>query len=148
MSARLSLIRTTLAGDAVMADRVTTCRRQGTIARALSDEAPRDVISAFLPSVNGSAACKNIKGGCGCAHAEQKLIVEMLKTVGTTGKRWTLLSTLAPCEQCANLVVLSGLFHTVAWLRPYAEGAGLKILEAAGIKLIAPQSPFSHMVQG
>jgi deoxycytidylate deaminase len=85
-------------------------------------------------SVNGLPTCKAAEGGCGCIHAEQRLIIKLLKN--RVAGDLTMLTTLEPCESCANLIVESNLFSTVYFLRDYRSMVGRTILESAGIKAI------------
>lgn len=121
-----------LRDDAQLSERITTCRRRGTLARAVRIVDGEIVATQY--SVNGLPTCKAVEGGCGCIHAEQRLIIKLLRSqvVGDL----TMLTTLEPCESCANLIVESGLFSAVYFLRDYRSMVGRTILESAGIKAI------------
>ena len=145
------LIRTQLHADQLVSERATSCRRRGTMARAvLIQRVPHSADDEIVPvaafaEINGGGHCSATPAGCGCVHAEQKLIVKMLKA----GKKpdhlvYAMLTTLEPCEQCANLIVESGLFSVVAWLQEYRGGKGRDILRRANISVVDADSPFMN----
>lgn len=115
--------------DSRLAESLTVCRRRGTVARAgyIVDEG----FDSLQWSVNGSPKCAAIEAGCGCVHAEQRLITQLLKT--RIDGPLVMLTTLEPCEQCANLIVESELFSKVFYLRDYRAKVGRAILSNAGI---------------
>lgn len=145
---RLSdVIGSTLREDAATAGQCTTCRTRGTFARAvdlttvvLGDDVDIDA-ATVARAVNGSPWCSATRGSCGCVHAEQRLVLHLMRQRRPVASL-LLLSTLEPCEQCAKLVAECGLFKSVAWLRGYGEGRGREILKAAGVEVIEPNSPF------
>jgi deoxycytidylate deaminase len=137
------VMRARLASDAEAAERATTCRRRGTMARAVVVEGEDIILLPNLVVANGGASCLALPAGCGCPHAEQKLIVKILRDSNYAKRSdLCLLSSLEPCEQCANLIVESGLFSRVAWLATYRDGRGQEILRRANIFCQDGESPF------
>ena len=135
-------MRLQLAADQQVAESVTTCRRRGTMARAviINGESLR---STLFVAVNGGRECASIPGECGCTHAEQRLVVQALKSTEKLDPRVSaVLTTLEPCEQCANLIVECGLFSSVAWLQEYRGGKGRETLKRGGIMVIDACGPF------
>lgn len=119
------------------ADHVTRCRRRGCGAAAIAEDGTHWGPEYNGP-VNDSRTCDNIQGNCGCCHAEQRLLswmgfggsMEWTNLQGT----WTLISTLSPCTNCANLIVISKQFKEVRYLyKLNHDQRGIDILESAGI---------------
>lgn len=136
-------IRSRLTDDQLAAEASTTCRRRGTMARAVIIEGEEIVLLPGAAFTNGCAHCLAFPGGCGCPHAEQKLIVALLRHERySLRKDLCLLTSLEPCEQCANLIVECGLFTRVAWLFLYRDGRGRDILRRANIPCQDGDSPF------
>ena len=126
--------------DQKLAEATTSCLRRGTASRAA---AVVDGVLDIQPSivyVNGSVGCTGAMGSCGCCHAEQRLVVDLLRR--PVSPKRVLLSTLEPCQSCANLVVESALFDVVAWLMAYRGGLGRQVLVNAGIACVSPETPF------
>jgi deoxycytidylate deaminase len=119
----------------VQAEAYGQCLRRVTVAAACRNywevNAPMVVVNS---AVNGpmpvGQSCLNIQGKCGCMHAEQKLVMHMLRqqAVKRLEGKFILLSTLEPCPTCAHLIGESDLFWRVYYLRDYAEGLGSRIL--------------------
>lgn len=130
-----------LALDASKARGATQCLRRGTMSRLclqLDDE-----LILGECAINGDRYCSSTEGSCGCPHAEQKLLVSLLKGRGDNYDQMILLTTLEPCVQCANLIALVGI-RKVAWLQTYGNGEGRKILRNHGIACITPSEPFTY----
>lgn len=116
--------------DAAFAEASTVCNRRGTAARAV--DIWTDVVSDVAVAFNGSPHCTSSEGSCGCVHAEQRLILNLAQS-HSPKRRFTLLTTLEPCESCANLIVESNLFSNVFFLREYRGGKGRVILRRSDI---------------
>lgn len=125
--------RALLIADADLADRTTRCLRRGCAARALHVEFGRDV-GPFFNGPSTSCDCTAVRGSCGCAHAEQRLVTTMLKE-HLVRRDWKLYCTLSPCAQCADLIILSGLFVEVVYLRTLHDRRGIDKIVAAGIEI-------------
>tara|TARA_R100000152_G_C6728751_1_gene153712 strand:- start:9 stop:359 length:351 start_codon:yes stop_codon:yes gene_type:complete len=97
----------------------------------------RPVAARFGPkiAVNGPAngsTCSGYVGNCGCMHAEAKLIMEMLKE----GREHPHLEvTLAPCVQCAHLIVAVGWIKRVTYTHDYRDKQGVRIIRNAGLEV-------------
>ena len=105
-------ILTYLDSHEFIAKRDTKCLRKGVacsvlLLKEIDGELPRIVMC-----VNGPVEhfhCRNIVGGCGCIHSEQKAIL-FLAIQGFLRKEQShlLLCTYSPCTNCANLIIISG----------------------------------------
>lgn len=73
--------------------------------------------------------CRGAAGACGCVHAEANALVKLRSSEGGL----VMVLTDSPCEHCAGLVVNSGRVGYVAYGREYRDGAGLGVLQAAGV---------------
>ena len=110
------------------------CLRRVTIAAALRAYDGGEKLLTRMTTVNGpmpgGQSCLNVEGKCGCMHAEQKLVMMMLRQqlLKRIEGKFILLSTLEPCPTCAHLIGESDLFWRVYYLRDYAEGLGSRIL--------------------
>jgi len=119
--------------DASAAQRRTRCLRRGTAARITCW--PYQSATYF----NGDDHCTNMKGGCGCTHAEQRAVLAILTSpvLHEIAGRCTLWVTLSPCTACANLCVNSLLFSKVVYLRELKHDLrGIDILRKAGIEVV------------
>jgi deoxycytidylate deaminase len=94
-----------------MADhlRVVRCMRRATVA-LLFGEGSHSLFSAGNCPM-GTHVCTGITGGCGCAHAEQQLVMQALAlpTLIQPGKDLELWSWLSPCSSCANAIAIAKL---------------------------------------
>ena len=108
------------------------CHRRTTVAMAWSYET-KEVISV---GYNGPAAlsCSGERGSCGCAHAEVRMLADGLVAIANHPcQGLLLLSTLAPCINCANLLLALRKFRTVLYLHEWrAEDPRSKMLLRAG----------------
>lgn len=68
-------------------------------------------------------------GKYGCIHAEAQAIAKCT----STDTRKVMFVTLAPCTTCAALIANSG-FSRLYYLTDWKDTAGLKLLQAAGIR--------------
>lgn len=134
----IGTMREILEKHTTAAQRVTSCLRRGcgAVAVASVGEDDQRLFQTCSSAVNGSSSCKAAQGSCGCPHAEQRLIVGMLQAISTFNRRrhLVLLTTLAPCPQCANLILLSDLFRSVIYLLEYdTDTSGPDILKRGGV---------------
>lgn len=117
--------------------RVNQCVRRSTVALLLEGDVP------LISFGNGPVArhvCTGMKGACGCAHAEQRLIPWALMNSDALINP-NIASWLSPCTSCANLIVIAqgnGLdiktFYYVDELEH--DQAGKRIVRAAGIDIV------------
>lgn len=73
--------------------------------------------------------CTGAEGACGCIHAEANALIKL----ETTEAGLILLTTSAPCEHCAGLIVNSRRVGTVVWGHKFRTDDGLRRLAAAGL---------------
>lgn len=117
--------------DAAQAELITQCKRRGTAFRILDSKGEGTLNFA----VNGGGfMCLGQSGDCCCAHAEVSAIMELLRTtVELTGSGLIGLSTLSPCPACAHVIVKSGMFSRIEYLREYDDARGINILWAGKV---------------
>lgn len=73
-----------------------------------------------------------IDGKYGCIHAEQNALIKCMSN--EPGK--VMFVTLSPCKQCAAAIVNApGGFSAVYYCEEWKDTSGIKLLEAAGIKV-------------
>lgn len=132
-------VRAQLERDAEKARATTQCKRRGTMSRLCMQLGEKLMPGEY--AINGNSSCTGVEGKCGCPHAEQRLIVRLLRDRAASFEQMILLTTLEPCVQCANLIILSGI-KRVAWLSPYSDSLGRVILANGGVRCIDVSSPF------
>ena len=66
-------------------------------------------------------------------HAEENAIAKVAKSSDTSDHA-TLFSTMAPCVECAKLIIQSGISRVV-YNNRYRYDIGLELLESAGVKV-------------
>lgn len=94
------------------------------------------IISAALERAPKRLVCTNEVGNCGCVHAEQKAVVQLLKCM-VIEDRFMLCSTYSPCTNCANLITLVPQIKIVLYAIPTEHDLrGIQILQDAGIKVL------------
>lgn len=99
-----------------------TCRRKSCGCVILEINLKESLIQHFT-AVNGASGpknkCSNIKGACGCSHAEPRAIMKYLKKRRSKVKwryiKTVLLTTFSSCVNCANIIVDSGVIDVVAY---------------------------------
>jgi len=74
--------------------------------------------------------CRNEPGNCGCVHAEANALVKLQ----TPERGLILISTTAPCELCARLIVNTGRIQGLVYMEDYRSTFGLAILRKAKIE--------------
>lgn len=104
----------------------TRCLRTGSGvgARLLNND------KVFINGPISEISCTGAMGNCGCAHAEEQLIIALLR--GEISGN-VLLTTKSPCITCARLIIASKLINQVVWLYPYRDDSGLRLLRSTGI---------------
>jgi len=98
------------------------CQRKGCGCVILEINLRESLIQHFA-AVNGPSGpknkCSNIKGACGCSHAEPRAIMKYLKQRKPRIKRdyikTILLTTFSSCVNCANIIVDSGVIDVVIY---------------------------------
>jgi len=66
-------------------------------------------------------------------HAESNAITKLAKSTSSSDGA-TLYVTLAPCFECAKLIIQSGI-NRVVYLESYRDKSGLHLLEQAGVQI-------------
>lgn len=66
-------------------------------------------------------------------HAEANAILKVAKSTNST-EGATLYCTLAPCLECAKLIIQSGITRLV-YSEPYRDNSGIELLTRAGVKI-------------
>ena len=98
----------------------------------------KDMTQVYSIGLNGGpvglADCMcNIDGKYGCIHAEINALIKC----NNTSPEKIMFVTLSPCKQCAAAIInAQGGFSTVYYLEAWKDNTGIKLLEAAGIKVI------------
>ena len=67
-------------------------------------------------------------------HAEENAIAKLAKSTDTSNKA-TVYSTLAPCVECAKLMIQAGIVRVI-FLKRYRYDAGVDLLRDSGIFVI------------
>lgn len=88
------------------------CRRKSVCAIACRAETGILFAVAYNGPV-GDWSCTNEVGRCGCMHAEQRLILDLLRD--SRPPSLDLYVTHSPCQTCANLILESNLFRRVVF---------------------------------
>lgn len=104
------------------------------VAAVITDKEMSQVYSIGLNGgPKGLADCLCvIDGKYGCIHAEQNALVKCL----SDAKDKVMFVTLSPCKTCAAAIINApGSFSAVYYCEEWKDTAGIKLLEAAGIKV-------------
>jgi deoxycytidylate deaminase len=88
------------------------------------------------PRGSPNDACRGGEGSCGCIHGEANAIAKL----SGTRDGLVLLTTTAPCEHCAGLVVNCMRVGYIVYGRAYRDPAGLGVLGAAGVVAVSWRS--------
>lgn len=105
------------------------------VAAVITDKDMSQVYSIGLNGgPKGLADCLcTIDGKYGCIHAEQNALVKCLSDAPDK----IMFVTLSPCKQCAAAIINApGSFSAVYYVDEWKDKTGIKLLEAAGIKVI------------
>jgi deoxycytidylate deaminase len=98
------------------AERNQQCLRKAVGCAAVTFDANLDCIPHHIamthngPSREGNK-CLNIVGGCGCSHAEPRLVQSVLQLSGIVKMPLILMCSYSPCTNCANIIIDSKLFR-------------------------------------
>lgn len=96
---------------------------------------PADFTEVLAIGYNGPPAglpndgCRGAEGACGCVHGEASALVKLTSPRSDL----TLVTTVAPCEHCAGLIINSGKVRKVVYVSQYRDPAGLELLGKAMI---------------
>lgn len=102
------------------AEKHQVCRRKAVGCAILEVDLQDELITHFT-AINGPSGpnnkCSNIKGACGCSHAEPRVIMKYLKQTKRNGyrRKTILLTTFSSCVNCANIIIDSGIIDVVAY---------------------------------
>ena len=109
------------------------CERK--VAAVITD---RDMSQVYSIGLNGGpkglvdCMC-NLGGKYGCVHAEINALVKCTNT----DKDKVMFVTLSPCAACAAAIINApGSFSTVYHTEKWKDDTGIKLLEAAGIRVV------------
>lgn len=111
----------------------TNCKRKLVRCWAFTAYEEDGELTKVLKANNGSNyICSNEVGNCGCAHAETRVILGLMKT--QVPGPFVLLVNYSPCSNCANLIVDSKLIIAVAYRHVTEhDKRGLAILQKNSI---------------
>lgn len=98
----------------------------------------RIIATGYVGSPSGSPHCSEVgcelgnHGGCiRTVHAEANAIAFAARS-GIPTESCVLYSTLAPCRECAKLIINSGI-RRVVFHHTYRDPGGIELLDSAGI---------------
>lgn len=75
------------------------------------------------------AVCSGVIGGCGCYHAEIRMLIEN----ATTAKGSVAVVTYSPCTNCANALIHSGVIAVIYGIFTEHDPGAVDRLKSAGI---------------
>ncbi len=90
------------------------------------------------PTAMPNNSCRNIKGDCGCIHAEQNAIAMVDGTIPNK----TMFITMNPCESCANLIVQSNISR-VFYCHEYRNTTGIVRLNKCHVEVLRIKMEYS-----
>lgn len=111
----------------------TKCKRKGVVC-VVHRLDTRAYVAAMINRPAEKQVCKNVKGACGCLHAEQLMLDSNALDLND---QYIFLVSYSCCQRCAELIVESGCVSVVAF-RVLAEHHGESVnryLEANNIKV-------------
>lgn len=98
------------------------CKRKSCGCVILEIDLKQQLIQHFSATNGASGSknkCLNIKGACGCSHAEPRAIMKYLKKrrlkIKPAYVKTILLTTFSSCVNCANIIVDSKVIDAVAY---------------------------------
>lgn len=62
---------------------------------------------SIVTAYNGNHGCLNVPGGCGCGHAEPRVILKGISS--SLFENCFMICTYSPCINCANVIMDSGI---------------------------------------
>ncbi len=99
---------------------------------------PRDFTEVLAVGYNGPPAgvdndsCRGDEGQCGCVHSEASALVKLK----SPRRDLILVTTLAPCEHCAGLILNSKSVSVVVYRDEYRDSSGLSLLRSSGLVIV------------
>ena len=103
----------------IKAEKNQVCKRKAVGAAIL--EINLNGVIIHYTAVNGPSGsenkCSNIKGACGCSHAEPRVIMKYLKERKKCDDpvKTILLTTYSACVNCSNIIIDSKVIDAVAY---------------------------------
>jgi deoxycytidylate deaminase len=128
----------TLAGEL---GTLSTCKRDGVGCVII----PTDFSRVHSIGYNGPPAgqdndsCRNEQGNCGCIHAEANAVIKL----GNVSDAM-IITTRAPCEACAGLIINSRKISHLVWCAPYRTALGIELIDRSRIEHVFIQDILTH----
>jgi deoxycytidylate deaminase len=105
-----------------IAEKKQVCKRKAVGCKILEFNLQHERIEHFV-AINGPSGpknkCSNIKGACGCSHAEPRAIMQYLKKreyrIKPAYVKTIMLVTFSSCVNCANIIIDSGVIDAVGY---------------------------------
>lgn len=113
------------------------CRRKTVGASLLVWCSELQRFSRLLATHNNpsAAGCSGVLGGCGCIHAEARLVLRAMRMHANV--RGIVVTSYSPCTNCANLLVESKICVGVVWgIHTDHDPRGAQILTLSGVPTI------------
>lgn len=113
---------------------LSTCKRKSSGALLMTPDFGEVMAVGYNGPARGlpNDSCREEKP-CGCAHAEMNCLVKARAST----RQLLLLSTRAPCWNCACAIVNSWAVTKVVYARPSTAGVeGLELLARAGVQVL------------
>ncbi len=113
---------------------LSTCKRYPTSAIVF----PADCTSVYSIGYNGvptklpNDMCTGTQGGCGCIHAEANALLKLREQFGAI-----MYCTVAPCLQCAGLILNSMRIRLVIYGQMYRNELGVDRLRQAHLPIVS-----------
>lgn len=101
------------------AEKNQVCKRKAVGCAILEISLEKELITHYM-AINGPSGpnneCSGEKGNCGCSHSEPRVIMDYLKRRKRNGQVKTIiLTTYSECNNCANIIVDSGVIDIAAY---------------------------------
>lgn len=107
------------------AKKAQTCKRKSvgvSILDIVRDRAGRVIMDRLTKQHNGpaieDAECNNEVGNCGCAHAEPRAVLDLMRRGWMQSPdrgKLILVSEYSPCTNCANVILDSGVIQVCVY---------------------------------
>ncbi len=101
---------------------------------------PTDCSSVYAIGYNGPSrglpndSCSNVKGKCGCVHAEINAIAKFNNDIA---KPSLLYCTHTPCRPCASLILNCATIKGVIWSGEYRDSEGIDLIRSTDMPTVA-----------
>ncbi len=122
----------------------TTCKRTNrNIGCVITDSEMYRILSVAYngpPTAMSNDSCRNIKGDCGCVHAEANAIARVDSTI----LHKIMFVTMIPCEDCANLIAQSNI-NIIYYCDEYRNSKGLDRLISCHVNVIHIEKPIEEI---